>query len=49
MEGCLMTDILDREPIYDFAQFRDFCELVGLKAACVELGFLIWLYSEANV
>ena len=44
-----MTDILDREPTFDFAQFRDWCELTGIRVDEVELEFLKWLYSEANV
>ena len=44
-----MTEILDREPTFDFAQFRDFCELVGVKTGDVELEFVMWLYSDANV
>ena len=43
-----MAEILDREPDYDFAQFRDWCELTQVRTDDVELEFLMWLYSDAN-
>jgi hypothetical protein len=41
-------DPLDREPDFDFQEYREWCEVADLKAMWAELDFLRWLYSPLN-
>lgn len=43
-----MPEILMREPDYDFAEFREYCETFNIKAEWVHFDFVKWLYSENN-
>jgi hypothetical protein len=41
-------DPLDREPSFDFQEYREWCEVADLKAMWAELDFIRWLYSPLN-
>jgi len=41
-------DALLREPDYDFAEFREWCETFNTKVEWAEIDFIQWLYSPSN-
>ena len=43
-----MTDPLLREPDYNFAEFREWCETFNIKVEWVNFDFVQWLYSGNN-
>ena len=43
-----MTDPLLREPDYNFAEFREWCETFDIKVEWVNFDFVKFLYSKNN-
>lgn len=43
-----LNDPLLREPDFDFAEFREWCETYNIKAEWIHFDFVKWLYSENN-
>jgi hypothetical protein len=41
------SDPLEREPDYDFAAFRRYCEANNVDVAHADVAFVMWLHTEA--